>query len=221
MTQPKFKRPEFIGFFPNKWRAGCAELSNGAEYVFFKLCIYIWDKGKPVPLDRVEAIVGWVPVSAGRGLNEVLQELQNAEKIKEINGGLINLPAMAAHKKALNEMKAGKKRTEAAREALRKKTLTPGKDNKKPVISNKDSDKACNRGKRNGTERNGKSIKSAIEVSQKAYEDALDICQDYLSPTMNADCLLKQFYEFNQGKKLTSPDKAFLGYVRKKAENLK
>jgi len=58
-------------------------------------------------------------------------------------------------------------------------------------------------------------------ITQKCYEDALDICQDYLSPTMNADSLLKTFYEFNTGKKLTSPDKAFIGFVKAQANKLK
>lgn len=78
-----------------KWLAGTADLSAEAEFVFWRLCLLVYDTQQPI-IDRSAARVArWCKLPPER-LEIALAELVDAEKVKRSEGG-IYVPSAEKH----------------------------------------------------------------------------------------------------------------------------
>jgi hypothetical protein len=71
----------WVKFWPESWQAGAQYLTPTEEYVYFRVCLAIWDTGEPVHYDRVgilcKGIDGW---------QDALENLIRQKKLKYVRG---------------------------------------------------------------------------------------------------------------------------------------
>lgn len=82
------KGPSFVRMYPSDWRSGCLGLSLEQEGLYVRMCMFIAETGRRVPLDDTEA-ARMMGVQT-RNYRRVLGELLRIGKIKRHDGGYGN-----------------------------------------------------------------------------------------------------------------------------------
>lgn len=92
-------RHSYVRFFPSDWMAGTARLSRLHKSVYFDVCCYIWDTGKPCP--PVEVVVMVRDLRNGK---TIVNELVDMGKLVRLDDGSITNPrAMAEARWAFDQ----------------------------------------------------------------------------------------------------------------------
>ena len=98
----------FIAFYPSDWLGGVAVLTDFEELVYLKICLSIWDDGKPVHEDDVPRLFRRAPDEGE--VRAACASLVRLRKIKRGDDGLLtNARAVKAYREAIARSKAGKK----------------------------------------------------------------------------------------------------------------
>lgn len=82
------KGPSFVRMYPSDWRSGCLGLTLEQEGLYVRMCMFIAETGRRVPIDDTEAarVLG----VQTRNYRRVLGELLRIGKIKRHDGGYGN-----------------------------------------------------------------------------------------------------------------------------------
>lgn len=121
-------RHSFIAFYPSDWVAGTARMTPMQELVYFRVCVFNWDKGEPVPAGELPLMLGTIP-----DWRVVLLDLVHAGKLVESpDGSVANTRAMSAAREA-NDLwtkkskggKAGAEKTNGKKPAAETADATP------------------------------------------------------------------------------------------------
>ena len=64
----------FVRFYPSDWRSGCIGLSLEQEGLYVRICAFVWETGRRIPLDDIQGahILGLNPKNYRRVRNELL-----------------------------------------------------------------------------------------------------------------------------------------------------
>lgn len=76
-------RPEYVGFAPSDWQAGCFMLSAMQEWTYLQISIYCMDKGQPVPENMIQRLL----MRHGGEWQDDLKELIKDGKVHRTQGG--------------------------------------------------------------------------------------------------------------------------------------
>lgn len=110
----------FIAFYPSDWRGGVSMLTDFEELVYLKICLSIWDDGKPVHEDDVPRLFRRAPDE--HEVKAACASLVRLRKLKRSEDGLLtNARAVKAHREAGARSKAGKKGASSRWKAKRKR----------------------------------------------------------------------------------------------------
>lgn len=91
-------RHSYIAFYTSDWIAGVSNLTRPLRSVYMDICLYNWDKAKPMPLSQFKiAVMDLTPQESGA----MLEMLIDAEKIvQDENGALTCVRALEEGRKA-------------------------------------------------------------------------------------------------------------------------
>ena len=114
-TNHKRTRHSYIHFYPENWLAGIAGLPRMVWSVYFEICLYNWDKAKPMPESLLRLTLSDMPARDGEA---VLNALIDSDKVILENGGLYSPRAMEEGERALRiwqaKVEGGKKNAKAS-----------------------------------------------------------------------------------------------------------
>lgn len=80
--------PSYVRMYPTDWRSGCMGLSLEQEGLYIRMCMFIAETGRRVPLDDTEA--SRMMATQTRNYRRVIGELLRLGKIKRHNDGYGN-----------------------------------------------------------------------------------------------------------------------------------
>jgi len=92
------ERHSYIAFYPSDWVAGTARMTPMQELVYFRVCLFNWDKGEPCPATELPLMLGSVP-----DWRVILMDLVCGGKLVESpDGSVANTRAVTAAREAFD-----------------------------------------------------------------------------------------------------------------------
>lgn len=90
------KKPSRVSFMPDRWESGVNMLSHDEEYVYFRICLFIWAHGRSVQPDEIGAACRFR--SDSDRISEIL--VRKGKLVRNADGGLSNDKAMKEYGRA-------------------------------------------------------------------------------------------------------------------------
>lgn len=111
-TNNKRNRHSYVHFYPESWLAGVAGLPRIVQSVYFEVCLYNWDKAKPIPESLLKMTLSDLSTEQAA---QIVQALLDSGKIERSEcGGFFNSKAIEEAERAMRiwqaKVNGGKKR---------------------------------------------------------------------------------------------------------------
>lgn len=126
--------PEWIAFQPARWSSGTQNLNKDEEYVFFRLCLWAYEKGDAI-IDKSDRIMAAFCKSDIEFYVQILKQLEEWEKV-ELDGSRIYIPSVderltETQSKLKKKSEAGKRGAKARWDADKEAKKSPSRKSKK------------------------------------------------------------------------------------------